>query len=136
MPILRPLIQTGMQTMLSTQATTPTAGPGRRVVRTAEERTAHRMAKNRATAAASRYYFGAMHMYLQAGKDSSMHLWAGSAKVQTAVMHASCSADGQAAVSWQPISANLTRCTLAIRSDMSHCLACHSERRLCSPLAS
>lgn len=59
--LLRPLVQTGMRSrgrVALEKAGPPSSGGGRRVLRTPEERKAHRMAKNRATAAASRYVLG------------------------------------------------------------------------------
>ncbi|KAK9801973.1 hypothetical protein WJX73_004129 [Symbiochloris irregularis] len=55
-PIQRPLIQTGINAGAGRRGASdpPRASGGRRVVRSSEERKAHRMAKNRATAAASR----------------------------------------------------------------------------------
>ena len=55
MPIVGPVIQTGIHLRSASAPVTATGHGGPRVRRTAEERKAHRMAKNRATAAASRY---------------------------------------------------------------------------------
>ena len=57
MHLLRPPVQTGIA---RTESASATAIAGRRLRRTAEERKAHRMAKNRASAAASRW---AAHSY-------------------------------------------------------------------------